>query len=330
MAWFRNSGSLFGILLASWLAVGTVAVQAADAWPTRPLRLVVPMPPGGAADILGRYVAERLSNALGQPVVVENRAGAGGNIGAEIVAKAAPDGYTLLLAPSSIYAVSATAYPSLGYKLTRDFSPISLVVNVPHVLLVNADAPVGNVAEFIRYVKAQPAGSLSFGSQGNGTVSHLEGELFNRQAGIDLVHVPYKGSAPAMLGLVRGEVHAFFDSLASARGQLQGGAVKALGVTPSRKVSALPDIPTIAESGLAGFSAESYMGVFAPAGTPPAVVNRINAILVGLVNGEASRKKLIELGFEPISNSPDEYVRSLRAEVDKWAPIVRGVGLVTQ
>ncbi|MDR2625826.1 MAG: hypothetical protein LBC37_05785, partial [Zoogloeaceae bacterium] len=236
-------------------------------------------------------------------------------------------GYTLLLAPSSIYAVSASVYPSLGYELTRDFRPISRIVNVPHVMLVNADLPVRDVSEFIQYAKARPAGSLMLGSQGNGTVSHLEGELFGRKAGLDFVHVPYKGSAPALLGLLRGDVVVFFDSLASAQGQLRGGKIRALGVTPARRISALPDVPTIGESGLRSFSAESFMGIFAPAGTPPAIVNRLNALLTKFVREENSREKLIALGFEPEESSPEEYAKSIAAETGKWAEVVHAIGL---
>jgi tripartite-type tricarboxylate transporter receptor subunit TctC len=296
-------------------------------YPSRPVRLVVPMPPGGAADILGRYVAEQLSLELGGTVVVDNKPGAGGNIGAEIVAKAAPDGYTLLLAPSSIYAVSASVYPSLGYRLTQDFSPVARLVNVPHVMLVNSNLPVRDVSEFIEYARSKPVGSVTLGSQGNGTVSHLEGELFARKAGLDFVHVPYKGSAPALLGLLRGDVDVFFDSLASARGQLQSGKIRALGITPARRISALPDVPAIGESGLQGFSAESYMGIFAPAGTPPVVIKRLNALLTKLTRTEVSRKKLIALGFEPEESSPEEYAKSIAEEVGKWAAVVHAVGL---
>jgi tripartite-type tricarboxylate transporter receptor subunit TctC len=291
------------------------------AYPERPVRLITPFPPGGATDLLARTVGERLSQRLGQSVVIDNRPGAGGNIGAEIASRAAPDGYTLLMAPTSIYAVSATLYPQLNYDVTKDFTPLSLVANAPHVLLVHPSLPVETLPELIAYAKARP-GQLNFASQGSGTVSHLEAEMLKSMAGIDLLHIPYRGSAPAVVDLLAGRVQVMFDSIASSQPHIRAGRLRPLAVASPARSPLLPDVPTVHESGIEGYSAHSWLGILVPAGTPRAIVQRLHRDLVAAVNEPATRARLIEHGFEPATSTSAELAKMSREEIVKWAPLV--------
>lgn len=275
--------------------------------------------------MLARLVGERLSLRLRQPVVIDNRPGASGNLGAALVANASPDGYTLLMAPTSIYAIAATLYAQLQYDLLRSFVPISLVANVPHVLVVNADLPTRSVQDLIALARQQP-GILNLANQGTGTVSHLEGELFKRMAGVDMLNIPYKGSAPAMLDLTAGRVQVMFDSIVSALPHIRAGRLRALGVTATTRSPLLAQVPTIEESGLKGYSAESLLGIVAPAATPRPVIERLNRELVALLQEAPTRDKLIAAGFEPASSSVDELAQRMRADLAKWAPIVKASG----
>lgn len=293
-------------------------------YPDRPVRMIVPFTPAGATDTLARLVGERLGAGLGQPVVIDNRPGAGGNVGAEIAARATPDGYTLLMGPASVYAISATLYSSLGYDLTRDLTPVSLVANVPHVLLVNNDLPVKSVPELIQFAKSR-SGQLNIASQGSGTVSHLEAELLKHMAQIDMVHVPYRGSAPAILDLIGGRVQVMFDSIASALPHIRSGRLRAIAVASGARSPLLPAVPAVAES-LPGYRAHSWLGIFVPAGTPRTIVVRLQRGLAAAIDDPKARARLAEAGFEPESSSPEAFSGLVKEEIAKWAPIVRQSG----
>src|SRR4030095_5020494 len=267
----------------------------AQTYPTKPIRLVVPFPPGGATDILARDVAQKLSDAWGQSFVVDNRPGAGGNIGSELVAKAAPDGYTLEMGTVGTHAINASLYAKMPYDHVKDFVPVILVAGVPNVLVVNPSVPVNSVAELIAYAKANP-GKLNFASSGNGTSIHLSGELFKVMAGVQITHVPYKGSAPALQDLLGGQVQLMFDNLPPSLPQIKAGKLKALAVTSTTRAAALPDVPTMAESGLPGFEASSWFGVLAPAGTPPAIVAKLNAEIGKWLASPEAKEKLAKQG----------------------------------
>jgi len=293
-------------------------------YPDHPVRMIVPFTPAGATDMLARLVGERLGAKLGQSVVIDNRAGAGGNVGAEIAARAAPDGYTLLMGPASIYAISATLYPRLGYDLAKDLTQVSLVANVPHVLLVNNDLPVKSVPELIQFAKKKP-GELNIASQGSGTVSHLEAELLKHMAGIEMLHVPYRGSAPAILDLIGGRVHVMFDSIASALPHIRAGKLRAIAVASNTRSSLLPNMPTVAES-LPGYSAHSWLGIFVPAGTPQSIVQRLQRDLVAAIDEPKTQARLVEAGFEPKSSTQEDFVKLVRDEMEKWRPVVKMSG----
>jgi len=313
-----------GIVIAVLALVGAAPAAGAAGYPDHPVRMIVPFTPAGATDMLARLVGERLGAKLGQSVVIDNRAGAGGNVGAEIAARAAPDGYTLLMGPASIYAISATLYPRLGYDLAKDLTPVSLVANVPHVLLVNNDLPVKSVPELIQFAKKKP-GELNIASQGSGTVSHLEAELLKHMAGIEMLHVPYRGSAPAILDLIGGRVHVMFDSIASALPHIRAGKLRAIAVASNTRSSLLPNMPTVAES-LPGYSAHSWLGIFVPAGTPQSIVQRLQRDLVAAIDEPKTQARLVEAGFEPKSSTQEDFAKLVRDEMEKWRPVVKMSG----
>jgi tripartite-type tricarboxylate transporter receptor subunit TctC len=320
------------IRIGRWVAalvavalLGGPADLAAQSYPSRPIRIIIPFPPGGAADVVARVLGQRINELHGQPLVLDNRPGAGGNLGAELAAHAQPDGYTLLMAPTSVYAVGASLYQKLTYDLVRDFAPVSMVANNPHVLVVNMQVPVNSVAELIALAKAQP-GKLSVASQGLGTVSHLEGELFRTMAGIEWLHVPYKGSTPALTDLLGDQVQVFFDSVVASRPHVQGGKLKALGVTASKRTVVWPELPTIAEAGLPGYAAESWFAVLAPAATPPEVVALLNKAVVTIMAEPATIERLLAAGLEPTSSTPEAVTAHIKSEIAKWAPIVKASG----
>ncbi|HSS71576.1 MAG TPA: tripartite tricarboxylate transporter substrate binding protein [Casimicrobiaceae bacterium] len=311
------------ILLGALVAISACA--SAQTYPSKPVRLVVPYPPGGTTDILARDVGQRLTEALGQPVVIDNRPGAAGNIGSEMVAKAAPDGYTLLMGTVNTHAINAGLYSKLPYDHIKDFAPVILVARVSNVLEVNPSLPVYSVADLIKLAKEKP-GQLNFASSGSGTSIHMSGELFKTMAGVDMVHVPYKGSAPAVSDLVGGQVQLMFDNLPSSLAQIKAGKLRAIAVTSAQRAPALPDIPTIAESGLPGFEATSWFGVLAPAGTPPAVVSRLNAEIDKWVQSPGGKEMLLAQGAVPAGGTPEQFAAYIRAETDKWAKVVKASG----
>jgi tripartite-type tricarboxylate transporter receptor subunit TctC len=313
-----------GIALAGLLA--TLASGAwAQAYPTKPIRLVVPFPPGGATDILARAVAQKLTDKWGQPVVVDNRPGAGGNIGSELVAKAAPDGYTLEMGTVGTHAINASLYAKMPYDHVKDFAPVILVAGVPNVLEVNPSLPVNTVQELIAYAKANP-GKLNFASSGNGTSIHLAGELFKVMAGVQMTHIPYKGSGPALQDLIGGQVQLMFDNLPPSLPQIKAGKLRALAVTSSTRSPALPDTPTIAESGLPGYEASSWFGVLAPAGTPPAIIAKLNAEIAAWLATPEAKEKMVALGANIGGGSPEDFAKHIAAETAKWQKVVKESG----
>jgi tripartite-type tricarboxylate transporter receptor subunit TctC len=303
----------------------TAAGALAQTYPTKPIRLVVPFPPGGTTDILAREVGQTLSAALGQPVVIDNRPGAAGNIGSELVAKSAPDGYTLLMATVGTHAINPSLYAKLPYDHVADFAPVILVASVPNVLEVTPSLPVHSVADLIKLAKQEP-GRINFASSGSGTSIHLSGELFKTMAGVNMTHVPYKGSAPALTDLIGGQVQVMFDNLPSSLQQIKAGKLRAIAVTSAQRAPALPDVPTIAESGLPGFEATSWFGVVAPAGTPPAIVARLNADVNQWLQTPEAKEKLLAQGAAAAGGSPEQFAAYIRAETEKWAKVVKASG----
>jgi len=320
---------LFALAGVVFLAV-TTTVMAQSAWPGRPVRIVVPFAPGGTTDILARAVAPELSRAFGQTFVVENRPGAGGNLGADIVAKAAPDGYTLLMGTVGTHGINKSLYSKLPFDPQKDFAPISLVAGVPNVMEMNADTArklgIQTVQDFIQYARAHP-GQLNMASSGSGTSIHLAGELFKSMTGIYMTHIPYSGSGPALLGLVSGQVDVMFDNLPSSMPQIKGGKLKAFAVTSSQRSAAMPDLPTIEEAAkLKGFEASSWFGLFAPAGTPPDIVARIQAEVAKSLGTPAIKEKLLAQGAIPGGNTSAEFAQMVDSEIKKWAVVVKVSG----
>ncbi len=305
-------------------------VHAQTAWPTKPVRIVVPFAPGGTTDILARAVAPELSRAFGQSFVVENRAGAGGNLGADIVAKSAPDGYTLLMGTVGTHGINKSLYSKLPYDPQKDFAPITLVAGVPNVMVMNTETAktlgISSVPDFIRYARSHP-GKLNMASSGNGTSIHLAGELFKSMTGTFMTHIPYTGSGPALLGLLSGQVDVMFDNLPSALPHVRGGKLKAFAVTSAQRSGATPELPTIEEAGqLKGFEASSWFGLLAPAGTPVDVVSRIQQETSKALHSPAIKEKLLAQGAIPSGNTPAEFTRFIDAEIRKWAPVVKASG----
>jgi tripartite-type tricarboxylate transporter receptor subunit TctC len=286
---------------------------------------VVPFPPGGPLDATGRLIAQHLTERWGQSVVVENKPGAGGNIGADFVAKSPPDGYTVVMGALSTHAVNPSLYARMPYDAQKDFAPITLIAITPNVLVVNPDLPVHSVKELFAYAKARP-GKLSFGSGSIGSAGHLAGELFKVDAGIDMVHVPYKGAAPATQALLAGDTQLMFDNLANAMAQVKAGKLRALAVTTAERSKLAPELPTMVEAGLPGFDISTWYGLFAPAGTPPDVVDKWNADVTAMLRTPDMRDRLLAQGAEPAPDTPAEFARFVAAEAAKYARIVKASG----
>lgn len=304
--------------------------QAQTAWPSKPVKIVVPFAPGGTTDLLARAVAPELSKAFGQQFVVENRAGAGGNVGAEAVSKSAPDGYTILMGTVGTHGINRALYPKLPYDPFKDFAPITLVAAVPNVMVVNADKAkalnINNVSDFIKAAKSRP-GQFNMASSGNGTSIHLAGELFKSQTGIFMAHIPYRGSGPALLDLMGGSMDVMFDNLPSAMPLIKSGKLKALAVTSGQRSGAMPDLPTIEEAaGLKGFEASSWFGLLAPAGTPVDIVNRIQQEVAKSLNTPAIKEKMLAQGAIPSGNTPAQFATLIESEHKKWAVVVKASG----
>ena len=301
------------------------AAAAQTAYPGRAITIIVPFPPGGTTDILARIVGQAMSIELGQPVTIDNRAGAGGNIGGQIAAKAAPDGYTLFMGTVGTQAINASLYKKLPFDPIKDFAPLTRVANVPNLLVANPAQPFKSVAELIAYARANPD-KINFASSGNGTSIHLSGELFKTLAKVQMVHVPYKGSAPAVTDLLGNQVGIMFDNMPSVIQHVRAGKLRALAVTTTKRSPELPDVPTIAESGLPGYAATSWFGLFAPAGTAPSVISRLNATIVKVLAQADIRKKISDQGAEVYSETPEQFASFIQAEGVKWGKVVRDSG----
>jgi len=322
-------------LLASGLsAVGLLAFPALaqSTWPSKPVRIVVPFAPGGTTDILARAMAPELSKAFGQPFVVENRAGAGGNIGADVVARAPADGHTLLMGTVGTHGINKALYSKMPFDPQKDFAPITLVAGVPNVMVVNAEKAaargINTVADFIAYAKAN-TGKLNMASSGNGTSIHLAGELFKSMSGTYMIHFPYSGSGPALLSLVGGDMDVMFDNLPSSMQLIKAGKLKALAVTSAQRSAAVPDVPTMEQAGgsaLKGYDATSWFGLLAPAGTPPDVISRVQQEVAKSLNTPAIKEKMLAQGAIPGGNTPQEFATFIDAEIKKWAQVVKVSG----
>jgi tripartite-type tricarboxylate transporter receptor subunit TctC len=326
-AMYRNIRRVLVLLVAvlAALAAPFTFAQSAANYPAKPVRLVVPFPAGGTTDILARAVAQKLSEAWGRQMIVDNRPGAGGNIGSDLVAKSAPDGYTLLMGTVGTHAINPSLYKNMPYDHVKDFAPVILVAGVPNVLVVNPSLPVHSVPELIAYAKANP-GKLNFASSGNGTSIHLSGELFKAMTGVEMTHVPYKGSAPALTDLIGGQVQLMFDNLPSSLPFIKAGKLRALAVTSGARAAALPDLPTLAESGLQGFEASSWFGVLAPAGTPRDIVAKLNGAIAGWLASPEAKGKLLAQGAIAAGGTPEDFARHIGAETSKWAKVVKASG----
>jgi len=312
-------------LAALFAAAPFALAQSPAPYPSHPVRVVVPFPAGGTTDILARAIAQRYSEAFGQPFVVDNRPGAGGNLGAELVAKSAPDGYTLVMGTVGTHAINPSLYAKMPYDHVKDFAPVLLVAGVPNVLEVNPNLPVHTLAQFVSYAKAHP-GELNFASSGSGTSIHLAAELFKTMAGVSMQHVPYKGSAPALQDLVGGQVQLMFDNLPSSLPLIKAGKLRAIAVTSATRAAALPDVPTIAESGYPGFEASSWFGLLAPAGTPAAVIAKLNGEGNRWLASPEAQQKLQAQGANAAGGTPAEFAHHINLETAKWAKVVKESG----
>ncbi len=301
----------------------------AQDYPQGPLTMIVPFAPGGSTDIIGRMVAERLSAVLKQPVVVENRAGAGGNIGAMAVAKAKPDGRTMLFGTTGILSINEFIYPNPGYKVGQDLVPVVYATSISNVLILNKNLPVASVADLIKLAKEKP-GKLSFGSSGAGSSTHLSGELFKVMAGVDITHIPYKGSSQALIDLMGGQIDMIFDNAPSAVPLLESGQVKALAITSMEPLSVLPQVPTMDQAGVKGYESLSWTGIVVPGGTPPAVIERLNHEVNLILQEPQVLKKLDELGARPTGGSQQAFAAHIESERTKWGKIVREAHIQAQ
>ncbi|MGH6623814.1 MAG: Bug family tripartite tricarboxylate transporter substrate binding protein [Burkholderiaceae bacterium] len=318
-----------GKLLAAFIALATIAPAVAQtAFPAKPIRLIVPYPPGGPLDTAARALAEQVKSSLGV-VVVENRPGAGGNLGVDYVAKQPADGYTLAIGAVATHAINPWLFSKLPYDPLKDFAPITLIAHVPNVLVMTPERAqqlgIASAKDLIAYARTHP-GQLNYASGGNGSAGHMAGELLKSQAKVSIVHIPYAGAAPAQLGLMAGQTDFMFDNLASALPQIKAGKLKAFAVTTAKRVSSQPDLPTMAESGLTGFDVSTWFGVFAPAGTPPAIVARLNESFTAALRTPEMRERLARMGAEPAPSTPEQFSELVRSELSKYQQVVKFSG----
>jgi tripartite-type tricarboxylate transporter receptor subunit TctC len=306
------------VALAAAMAGGGAMAQA---WPTKPISLIVPFPAGGTTDVLARALADKLSQSLGQTVIVESKPGAGATLGADYVAKSRPDGYTLLVGAVH-HTIASSVYKKLPYDFQKDLAPITEIALVPNVLVVNAATPAKNVAELIAMLKAQP-GKYNYGSNGNGTAQHLIGTQFENLTGTDIAHIPYKGSGPLTTDLIGGQITMSFDTITPVLQHIKGGKLRALAVTTGKRSAVLPDVPTLAESGLKGFDIGTWFGVLAPAATPKDIVARLNTEMVKVIRSPEFRKRMEEIGAEPIGNTSEQMAQQIKVETEKFARLVK-------
>jgi tripartite-type tricarboxylate transporter receptor subunit TctC len=328
-----TAGAAFTAMLALVVMFATPITAHADTWPSKPLRFIVPYPPGGPLDNIARILAEHMKEGLGQPIIVDNKPGAGGNIGADIAAKSAPDGYTIVMGAVATHAINPSLFSKMPYDAVKDFAPVTLVATVPNVLVMNsvnaAKLQINSVSDLVKYAKAHP-GRLNYGSGGNGSAGHLAGELFKSMAKVSVVHIPYSGAAPAQLGLLAGQTDLMFDNLASAAQNIRAGKLKPLAVTTSSRASTMQNVPTMSEAGagdgLKDFDINTWFGVLAPAGTPPAVVFRLNGELGKALRSPDVRERMLKLGAEPSPSTPEQFATLIQRELKKYATVVKASG----
>ena len=306
---------------------GLVAAQSPERWPTKPIRLVVPFAPGGSSEIIARSLAARLSTSLGQQVYVENKPGAAGNVAMEDVKRAAPDGYTLILGHVGTLAVNPALFgAALPYDAAKDFLPVSMVATVPNVIAVNPEVPARTLAEFVNLAKAQP-GKLNYGTAGNGSAGHLAMEYFKMEAKLDIVHIPYKGTGPMLTDLLGGRTQATFNGVPPIAGQIKSGKLRALAVGSARRIATLPDVPTIAESGYPGFETSQWYGILVPAGTPPALVERLQREIAAAARDAVAMQRVTEDGGVLVGNTPTEFAALIASEQKKWGAVIKAANV---
>lgn len=317
---------ILGLALAALFAIAGVAAQAqTQTFPTKPIKIVVPFPPGGTTDVLARVIGQEMTKSWGQQVIVDNRPGAGGNTGSDVVAKSPADGYTLLMGTVGTHGINVSLYKKMPYDAVKDFAPVTLVASVPNLLVVHPSVPAKSVKELISHAKANP-GKLNFASAGNGTSIHLSGEMFKTMTGVQMQHVPYKGSAPAVTDLLGGQVNMMFDNMPSALPHVKGGKLRALAVTSAKRSPAAPDVPTMAEAGVPGYEATSWFGILAPAGTPKDIVTKLNKEIARILAMPEIKEKLSAQGAEPVGNTPEQFAAHIKAEIKKWEGVVKASG----
>ena len=317
--------SIAALALAAAAALLTQPAIAQN-YPAKPVRLIIPFPPGGATDIFGRVLAQKLGELIGQSVVVENRPGAGGMIGSELASKAAPDGHTILLATASTHSIGPALNPKMPYDAKKDFAPVIHLADATNILIASRTLPVANLRELVAYARANP-GKLNYASSGNGTIVHLTGEMFKAATGTFIVHIPYKGTALAIPDLIAGQVSFVFDNIASALPHIRGGKVKTLGISALKRSPLVPDIPTMDEAGVKGFESNTYFGVFAPAGTPAAIVTRLNGEINKAIGAQDFRERLAALGAEPVGGTPEQLARAVARDTEKYAAVIKRAGI---
>ncbi|MEJ8854455.1 tripartite tricarboxylate transporter substrate binding protein [Variovorax robiniae] len=315
--------------VATTLLASSGLAFAQDAYPSKPIKIIVGFAPGGSADISARLMAEKLGTELKQPIIVENRAGAGGNIGAEAVARAPADGYTLLMASTAQIVINPALYPKMSFNPVKDLAPVSLVQNEANLMVATPGIGVKNLAEFITYAKTHPD-KVTFASPGNGSPAHLAGELMNQMAGLKMVHVPYKGTAPAITDLLAGNVTVAIDNMPAYMPHVKAGKLNALAVASERRTAAAPDIPTVSEAGLPGYVVTAWKGLMAPAGTPRPVIDKLHAAVVKVLAMPDVQKRMIDLGAEPAGTTPEQFGQFIQAETRKWSALVKSTGAVLE
>jgi tripartite-type tricarboxylate transporter receptor subunit TctC len=322
-AFISGSSLFFGFFL---LATCANSAALAQTYPTKSIRMIVGYPPGGGTDIVGRMVAQKLGESFGQTVVVDNRGGATGNIGTELAARAAPDGYTILMGNVAPNAINVSLYSKLAFDPVKDFEPVSLVASTPNILVVHPSLPVKTVSDLVALAKARP-GALNYPSAGIGSSSHLAGELLAILAGINIVHVPYKGGGPALVDLLSGQMQIMFATMPAAMPHVKAGKVRPVAVTSARRSQAMPGLPTIAETGVKDYAAATWYGVLAPARTPRPVVTRLHGEIVKILSAPETKERLLAQGFEPVGSSPDEFGAYIKSEIAKWGKVIRAAGI---
>lgn len=318
---------MFKILSIAALSLATLSHPAlAEApYPNKPIHLIVPFSPGGSTDIVARLLGQQMAAELGQSVIVENRPGAGGNIGGDYVAKAAPDGYTLVIAAAGPTVINPSLYTKMPYSPAKDLAPISMIVSEYNLMVINPKIPANTLQEFIAYAKTQP-GKINFGSPGNGSPAHLGGELLNQMAGLKMQHIPYKGTGPAATDLIGGQISMMIDNMPALLPYVQSGSLRALAVAGEKRTSAAPNVPTFAEAGLKDYRLTAWKGLMAPAGTPPEIINKLHDVVVMALTKPDFRKRLVDLGADPVGNTPQEFAALIQSETVWWANLVKSTG----